>query len=1506
MIFLKRIEAYGFKSFAEETILNFDYEMTGIVGPNGEQSLKSLRGDNMEDIVFSGSESKKALNFAEITLVFDNSNKVFSTLEFEEVSIKRKYNKIDNESEYFINGARVKAKDIHEVALETGLTKSSLAMISQGSVNNFVESKPEERRVLFDEAAGVAKYKKRKEATQNEVGLLVSDLKVYNSKIEELSLEKDSFIGEIKKYEKILESDNAEIRILSNSNSDIDKKISKLNKEFAEVVQLISEQKILKVSLENESTKKATSETEKRLQQLKNYLNENSIQIFNEENNLINANKNFENLTKELSELSSQRKKINMELDDIRKNIVKFETIIENLISKKNSNDNLFEGVKNIMDNKNTLPGVLGIVQDLITVDEKYLEAMGSILQQGSLQNIVMKDNQSTKNAIDFLKNNKAGYATFLPLDNLKPKYIDTETRFIIQSFKGFVGFANEIIKIDKKYQIALDYLLSGVLVVKDYDLAIELSKLLKFKYNIVTLTGERILPQGAIVGGSKSKDNALLNENKRIEFSEDKKKNLEIQNANLIEQVAKLNNEIDILREKISQAQNTIGSIKQSSLNLNKQNEEFKKEYRVISGKDFGLENKETESIEVKINKLVQSISENENRKIIIQDELNVLSNIKNKSSDQFTILNQQNNENYTMLNNLREKLSLIKSDITLLINKKMYAASRLAEHYNLTVEKALEENSIQIENENELRDRIDSLRIEISKLGNVNIESIQEFEEESRRYNEFVEQTNDVHESIKNLKKAIEELDKQMVLQFKNIIKEVNKALPETFTKLFGGGTAKINYTDPEDVLNSGIEIDIKPPGKTITNLNLLSGGEKSMVALSVLFSILKVRPIPLVVLDEVEAPLDIANVERFAKYIKTFTNNTQFLIVTHRTGTMENCDLLYGATMEQKGVTKIVKVKLVEAQDLVSGGSTSVNPFMQRATSEYAKEKNIDIVYNSTGSQAGVVGVENGMYSAGFISKNFTNKTLSNNNNLLELPLDTFEEQTKTVLDTNKGYTALKFAIDAIVLVYNPPNLALELNLVDKKPSGNTPFVTFTREDGAGTRTAFSELTGVEDLANANVVNSNGMMISQLGTSEASIGYVSYSFLGNITKESGLHIAGIGDTKLAGIPSVVFGLFALDQIGSIFVLMGAPTQSNMMTASVTLAFMALPTMLTLSINAVAAVPESYRFAALGLGMTKERTTFGVVIKAATPKIIAAVIAGMARVIGETMAVILIAGNSTAGLNTNGGFFDFIFSSIRTLAGTIGLEMLENHGPEHESSLYAIVIIKGIAGFNVNELITIEGQRSGIFATLLTTLLLVASTLILAIPLALFVAVYLTEYSNPKSIFVKVIRFCINVLASTPSIVFGVFGLTIFVIYMGLPMSIFASSLTLTIVILPMMIASFEDAITSVPLSYREAAYGMGMSKTGVTFKVVIPNAMQGILTGIILGMARIIGESAPVYLTLGTSVRMPSEGFMSSGATLTTEIYMLASEGANSGAMNTAYMMALITVLLVLFLN
>lgn len=496
------------------------------------------------------------------------------------------------------------------------------------------------------------------------------------------------------------------------------------------------------------------------------------------------------------------------------------------------------------------------------------------------------------------------------------------------------------------------------------------------------------------------------------------------------------------------------------------------------------------------------------------------------------------------------------------------------------------------------------------------------------------------------------------------------------------------------------------------------------------------------------------------------------------------------------------------------------------------------------------------------------------------------------------------------------------------------------------------------------------------------------------------------------LAGIPSIVFGIFARDQIGALFRLMGAPTNDNMMVAALTLAFMAIPTMVSLSYNAVKSVPQGDRLGSLALGVSKQRTSFGIVLRSSQTKVIAAIILGMSRVIGETMAVMMIAGNATGDFNVS-SFGNFLFSSIRTLASTIGLEFQEAATPEHKAALFAIatflfflvfvinltiivisnvpryraewyarraerlhaqivakkikpvnfsfvdkakivysdpqlaemvhlktedkfwkrtydkamdffmvtstaiviaftlwilgvIVVKGIIAFQFpHAFISIAGQ-DGIFAAFFVTILLIVATLIFAIPLSLAVAIYLNEYANPNAWTTRILRFILNLFASVPSIIFGIFGLQMFIVIFGLPFSVLAAALTMTLVILPMLITNFEDALSSVPDGWREAGAGLGMTRLQQIFKIVLPYAREGLITGIMLAMARIVGESAPVYLTLGTAIRMPAEGFLSSGATLTTAIYMLAAEAPPGPDQQIIYLLALITVLLVFALN
>ena len=977
MLFLKKLEAFGFKSFAEPLSINFEHEMIGIVGPNGsgksnindairwclgEQSMKSLRGNSVEDVIFNGSGSKLPLNMAEVKVTFDNSNRFFD-LDYDEIEVIRRTFRGSGENEYFINKQRVRLKDVQDFAMDSGVTKSSLAIISQGNINSFVEAKPLERRALFEEAAGVAKYKKRKleslkklersngnlarikdiineierklpslkqqsekalkykakkdKLNEIELAILVKDVTFFNQKLIELKEQQKVITFEKQETEREITLKENEYNSLSKENYSLDNKITSLSKQFQVLVNEISDLKIQKIELDNKEKALKMSNSDITVSNMLHDFNELKIALDNEQEKLalLNAQQS-ENKTIRNNYLKEQIK-YSEELGALNKTIFRLENDLDRLQRSFENNDNLHEGVRNIINNKNVLTGIIGLVQELITVDAQYEQAIGIALS-GRLQDIVVKNVDSAKKAIGYLKQNKAGHATFIPLDIIIPRYLRDDEEFIIQSVKGYLGIAHKLVKTSKEYQPVIDYLLSRYLVCQNFDSAQEVAKLISYKYNVLTLEGELIRPQGAISGGNRKTKQILINPEKEVETLKHQI-NEKLKKYDELNQILnQLNNKLDEINEIINENQSSIGASKRQIEILDQDKSKLKNEYQLLTLKNID----ESEVAESKdVIGILEQINHKEILKTEVEQQLNVARSLKEK---QLIHLNELNNvisekRHYTTV--LLEKVVKLNTDITMLNSKIQQDLSRLTEEYYMTYDHAKTLELKLIENEDEIREEIKELRSELATIGNVNLDAIQEYQEEYERYSSMKNEYDDINNAVKNLLTSIDEMDSLMEEQFDKTIKEVNQALPSTFEVLFGGGTAKIIYTEPDNILETGIDIKISPPGKNINNLNLLSGGEKSLVALSVLFAILKVRPIPLVILDEAEAPLDPANVERFAKYIRTFVNTTQFIIVTHRVGTMEHCDVLYGATMQQKGVTKIVGIKLKQAEEMIA---------------------------------------------------------------------------------------------------------------------------------------------------------------------------------------------------------------------------------------------------------------------------------------------------------------------------------------------------------------------------------------------------------------------------------------------------------------------------------------------------------------------------------------------------------------------------------------------------------
>lgn len=973
MAFLKRIEAHGFKSFADDLKIEFDTNIVGIVGPNGsgksnindairwvlgEQSVKSLRGEKVDDIIFNGAQGKAPLNMAQVTLVFDNSTKIFNS-PFNEIQITRKVYRNSSENEYYINKSRVRLKDVQNLVMDTGLSKGSLAIISQGNVSKFADSKPEERRQLFEEAAGVAKYKKRKEESlrklerTNENLTRVSDIvSEISRKIEPLAKQAEKaknylkIRDMLKKYEitllvkdgtlaqeqlanlstSIMRNDEIKtslklkisnheqkVKFLKNRNYDLEKNINSLEMNLTNVNTLLNilEQQIKALEANeklNADKDKNLSEIEKIKQQIQNLLNEidHKKVIQNQEN------EQLKKIDEKLAELNLQKTDLMLSQNNLHHTLGKKKANLDffALNQEKRKQKNL--GVQTVLNNRHSLYGVVDIIANLIEVPELYQQAISVVLGK-NLNNIVTKTERDAAKAVNFLKENRSGIATFLPLNTIQVRNVPKEDVIVVNSQKGFVGFANNLIKInDSSYRLAIDFLLARTIVCEDLNSAQTISKLIAAKYQCVTLEGQLIKAGGAIVGGFQNQNNInLLRKDYNIEEITNEIKILEEELIKLNVQINGFQSEINSFQNNRAKIEFTVNRLNYEIIDLDNESQLLSTKYQNLTGEKVVLENNQ------ELNDIYAQYKTNKYQQETFNLQLQQLRKEKHQILEEMQTLENEvysfHQEDYTITNTLNnDKLQQVNLE-----NKVEQVLKRLAETYHLTFERAKELYNTPLENEEEARSLVLKLRSDLEDLGFVNLNAIEEYESENERYLSLKTKHDELTAALKELLQAIDEMDKIMIEQFDETIKQINHVLPETFQILFGGGTCQLRYDKPDNILETGIEVLANPPGKKISNLNLLSGGEKSLVALAVLFAILKVKPLPLIILDEVEAPLDPANLERFARYVRNFSKTTQFIIVTHRPGTMENCDVLYGTTMENQGVTKMVTIKLSDAK-------------------------------------------------------------------------------------------------------------------------------------------------------------------------------------------------------------------------------------------------------------------------------------------------------------------------------------------------------------------------------------------------------------------------------------------------------------------------------------------------------------------------------------------------------------------------------------------------------------
>ncbi len=981
---LKSIRALGFKSFADKMEMEFKTPITAIVGPNGsgksnivdairwvlgEQSVKSLRGGGtMSDVIFAGSETRAPFKRAEVSLTFDNTS-MFLNTSLTEVEVKRVLY-YTGENEYYINNTKVRLKDITNLFLDSGLGMDSFNIISQGNIEAIVNAKPVERRYILESAAGVLKYRTRKNESLRKLEKTRDNLEKVELVIEELKtqvipLKEQSEVA--KKYlEYKSDLENKEIALttydITNLNKryeEIDKIKASLNekKEKSELkntkeITLVEQLKTRMIHVEddinkysndlilvNEELAKLNGE-KMMLQERQSYevshekVNNEYLKLQEEKLNIL---KRKETLESELTTLTSTLNNLENKKRDIEEKIsifnVKFnrhknemERLNRDIYSLQNKKDilenNILEdasvpyAVKNVLSHPR-LKGIYNTIGKLLNTKDIYLNAID--VTMGASSNFIVVDNEScAKEAIKYLKEQGLGRATFFPLNVIKGKEIPKSVIDSLKNETGFIDIASHLVEFEPTYKDIIENQLGNVLVAKDIDAMNRIGKSTGYRYRVVTLDGEIMHTGGSLTGGSLKKQTSTLKLKSDLATTE---KDLELVKENMT--ILQKKN-IDFLKEQ-EDNNTTNESITREIISLSEKISQkkilvndIKKEEENISIRLDGAQSIITNDTEKQMLSLLNSIKDKE----IIKENLNnKLSELKSTRSDISSEINaldkeisEKNSEYHKILNEIHEyELETSKMD-----TKMDYLLNLLNETYHMTYEHAKREYTLDIASDI-ARESVSSLRKAMNRLGDVNIGSIKEYERVNERYTFLTSQKNDLDTSIADLLEIIKEMDEIMISRLTEAYEKISDEFERIFKKMFKGGSGKIKLTDPDNILETGIDIIAEPPGKKLNHIALLSGGEKTLTAISLLFAILNVYPVPFCVLDEVEAALDEANVDTFGKYLQEQEDKSEFILITHKKRTMEYAKTLYGITMQEQGVSKIVKVKLEDGDSL-----------------------------------------------------------------------------------------------------------------------------------------------------------------------------------------------------------------------------------------------------------------------------------------------------------------------------------------------------------------------------------------------------------------------------------------------------------------------------------------------------------------------------------------------------------------------------------------------------------
>ncbi len=1176
-MFLKEIEMQGFKSFADKTKIEFDKGVTAVVGPNGsgksniteslrwalgESSAKSLRGGKMPDVIFAGTENRKPLNYAQVIVILDNSDYFIKDAK-KEIRVERHIYR-NGDSDYLIDGRKVRLRDIHSLFMDTGLGRDSFSIISQGRVEEIFNSKPEDRRAIFEEAAGVLKYKTRKKETQSKLNQTQDNL----DRLEDIIYELETQVKPLEKQSKIAQEfvvleeerkqlyldllieditlDKLKLDTFSQSLNEIKvdlaayyeqrQKLEEKNQKFKEKRHQLSEEittkqtglldltrviadlerkmdlfklessqkeeksqaakqnvsgltqkkltleadrhqkkeqlsqlssNLEKIQLECQSLQKELNRFSTNPDQVIEELREDFVHLMQEEADIsnklttvfadIDSQKQIsESKSTELFRLEETLKSLKISSKEALKKVEQSKATVKGLLDdyqdlslqvledeKKYKNEqskmfdnldfiktkearksslesilknhsNFYSGVKSVLQASSDIGGIVGAVSEHITFDRDYQVALEIVLG-GSSQNIIVEDELTAKRSIAYLKKNRQGRATFLPLTTIKPRQISMQNQAKLASSQGFMGIASELVSFAPRLDNIFQNLLGVTAIFDTIDHANYAARLLNYQVRVVALDGTEIRPGGSFSGGANRQNNttfikpeldSLLKELQQLKTTQmtqekfvnglysalQEKQNrltdvksqgeqarldeqrVNLESSQLEERLADVNKLYDglqasktmnrslDLQETQKQLEKTLESIATKKETLTSEIEQIKGNKDNIRQKVDQITNELSQSRlterdllneqkfeEANLIRIKESLSETINEIANLEDflrhnsqadseQLPKLENqyrqvIKRKLSDEERLVSlrfeledceanledlevvmgreNQKNEDF-----IRQQANF-EAQIDQISDRLRTFAHSLFEDYQISFDEA-QELARPLENEKLARQTLQNLRRQIKSLGPVNLDAIAQYNEVHERLLFLNNQKEDLDHAKNLLLDTIGDMDDEVKSRFKVTFEAIRESFKQTFAQMFGGGSADLVLTEG-DLLTAGVEISVQPPGKKIQSLNLMSGGEKALSALALLFAIIRVKTIPFVVLDEVEAALDEANVNRFGDYLNRFDKSSQFIVVTHRKGTMVAADTIYGVIMQESGVSKIVSVKLKEAEKL-----------------------------------------------------------------------------------------------------------------------------------------------------------------------------------------------------------------------------------------------------------------------------------------------------------------------------------------------------------------------------------------------------------------------------------------------------------------------------------------------------------------------------------------------------------------------------------------------------------